>query len=206
MYSYAVLDIWSVLGLHHVFCPYIAESKTLMAFNELPRKTRYIQWTTIFWGSGKLTLLIFIVFHWAEWHRAFLFLLFFCSKQAVIMFWIRRQGETNVESVVVIILPVRHLQVLSTVLIMVCWFCLFLILMHTSLCLRNYSLHLRKHNFSVCSLGPLSTKNIFNFQSHSLSRMQRQTLWHTNPFKWKKSQSPQRSQPKLKEIMIVKVL
>lgn len=58
--------------------------------------------------------------------------------------------------------------------------------MHTSLWLRNYSLHLRKQDFRVCSLVLLSTKNIFDFQSHSLSRMQRQTLWHSNPFKWKK--------------------
>lgn len=159
--------IWIIHSLYNtttVFCLYITAPKNIKGFSWIA-KTRYIQWIKMVFGSGKFTLYVFIVLHWAEWHG----IVFFCSKQAVIMFWIPRQGETNVESVVVTILRVRLLQVLSTVLVMVC-FAFFLILMYILVWLSDCIIWLRKWNFSVCSLGPLSTNNISDCQSHMPSQ------------------------------------
>lgn len=126
MYSYAVLNIWSELAVHHsillLYCR--IQNHRWLLMNCQGRLDIYSE-QQYFGVVGSLHYLFSLLP--LDWVTQGLFIFFICcSKQAVIMFWIRRQGETNVESVVVIILHVRHLQVLSTVLIMVCLFCLFL--------------------------------------------------------------------------------
>lgn len=73
--------------------------------------------------------------------------------------------------------------------------------MYVSVWLRDCIVCLRKWNFSVCSLGPLPTKNISDCQSHVPSQRCKRKRCHTLTHSRGKNQSALRSKQKtLKKI------